>query len=529
MEPESPSSREAFPRFAYAVIGVAFAVVATTVAIVRFRTSPLYPAYNDVNSDVYVYQIIGNSWTHGLLPYRDVFDIKGPFLFLLFWLFARIRPWSMGPPLVVLTLLAFTSVWLAYAIARLYNLRRSIAAVSAGASILLIYLSAMSVSSSFTCEELSVPAILLMLWLTLCWLQKRGTVKAWWWMIDGVLLGALFWSKYLVIIPWVGILLASVVLAIRGQIPGRDLRRVIVLHLIGVAIASALILPFYAAILPDMLRGYFLAASTDLRAVLATEREFVIDLVTSNTAVALALAGMLVWFLLRVTRRGHAEDVALAIAFPVTLVGSVAVNVHANSVFVPLAFLAVAVPQVLSAAAARSHVTGLIVAIGMAGLAVTACVRPCAESVADYGMLRQPRPVTCYNLTTMKGANTEKSVTRMFAETAGYQPILSVGLLFAARSSYVSKTPMWHPFQIDYYLYTDKMASSEIQARYLQERTFGYVWIHIARFDKFHDMEGQIEAKTYGVGAAQAAQRAALVANYVPVLSCRNDILLRSR
>jgi len=81
MEPESPSSREAFPRFAYAVIGVAFAVVATTVAIVRFRTSPLYPKYNDINSDVYVYQIIGNSWTHGLLPYRDVFDIKDRFSF----------------------------------------------------------------------------------------------------------------------------------------------------------------------------------------------------------------------------------------------------------------------------------------------------------------------------------------------------------------------------------------------------------------------------------------------------------------
>jgi hypothetical protein len=88
---------------------------------------------------------------------------------------------------------------------------------------------------------------------------------------------------------------------------------------------------------------------------------------------------------------------------------------------------------------------------------------------------------------------------------------------------------MRHPFQIDYYLYTDKMGASEIQARYLQERTFGYVWIHIDKFDRFHDIEGQIEDKTYGVGAAQTTQRAALAANYVPVLSCKNDVLLRSR
>ena len=223
------------------------------------------------------------------------------------------------------------------------------------------------------------------------------------------------------------------------------------------------------------------------------------------------------------------EDVALAIAFPVTLVGSVAVNVHANSVFVPLAFLAAAIPQVLSAAAARSHVTGLIVAIGMAVLAVTACIRPCAESVSDYGMLRQPRPVMCYNLTTMKGANIEKSVTRMFAETAEYQPILSSGTSLCGQEFIRLQDTHVAPIPDRLLLLHGQNGVQQIQARYLQERTFGYVWIHIDKFDKFHDMERQIEDKAYGVGAAQAAQRAALVANYVPVLSCRNEVLLRSR
>ena len=48
------------------------------------------------------------------LPYRDVYDVKGPFLYLLFGLFAWIRPWSMGPPLVFLAILASCSMWLAY-------------------------------------------------------------------------------------------------------------------------------------------------------------------------------------------------------------------------------------------------------------------------------------------------------------------------------------------------------------------------------------------------------------------------------
>lgn len=56
------------------------------------RLSPLYPQLNDINSDFYVYQVVGNSWTHGDLPCRDVYDVKGPFLHLFFGLFATVRP-----------------------------------------------------------------------------------------------------------------------------------------------------------------------------------------------------------------------------------------------------------------------------------------------------------------------------------------------------------------------------------------------------------------------------------------------------
>ena len=104
-----------------------FLAVGTAIALIRLRTSPLYPAFNDVNSDIYVFAMVGNSWTYGLLPYRDVYDVKGPFLYLLFGLFAKIQPWSMGPPLAFLALLASSSVWLAYAIARLHRLGRPLA------------------------------------------------------------------------------------------------------------------------------------------------------------------------------------------------------------------------------------------------------------------------------------------------------------------------------------------------------------------------------------------------------------------
>lgn len=52
-------------------------------------TSPLY-LVNAVNTDPGAYEFIGMSWLHGALPYRDLFDHKGPLIYAInafgFWL-----------------------------------------------------------------------------------------------------------------------------------------------------------------------------------------------------------------------------------------------------------------------------------------------------------------------------------------------------------------------------------------------------------------------------------------------------------
>lgn len=44
-------------------------------------TSPLYPQF--FGADSAIFQVIGKGWTMGQLPYRDLFDHKGPFIFLI--------------------------------------------------------------------------------------------------------------------------------------------------------------------------------------------------------------------------------------------------------------------------------------------------------------------------------------------------------------------------------------------------------------------------------------------------------------
>lgn len=512
-------------------MAVVFVVIATGIALIRLRCSPFYPTLNDINSDVYVYQMVGNSWAHGLLPYREVYDVKGPFLYLLFGLFARLRPWSMGPPLAVLAALAFISLWLAYALARLHLQRRPLAALAAVVSCVLIYLSVADVPTSFTCEELAVPGVLLLLWLAIRWLRGRDQVPDAWWVLDGIVLGALFWTKYQVIAPWAAMLVALTVIVLRGGLPARCLGRVIVLHLAGVAIATVLILPFYAGALPDMLQAYFLAkrGNLNLMGELPAEAIFAATILTENTAAALALLAVLVLLLVRTIRGDSREGLALTIAFCLSLWASAAIVRHPNNLFVPLSFCAVAVPYVLSAAQSRGRAGARAAVVGVVALAAVACVGPLAQGVTSYGLLRQRKPLTCYDLSTMARSTHDMGVSTLFAKTAGHRPILSVGTLYAARSSYVSHQPMRNPFEFVDPSWASTIAADRVQTRYLQDRTFDYVWISIRGVDKFHDLEAQIAGATNTNSRIQPDQAAAVVGNYVPVLGCNNEILLRAR
>lgn len=52
------------------------------VALYSATTSPLYDN-NIYNSDSTIFKIIGQGWYHGILPYRDLWDSKGPFIFFV--------------------------------------------------------------------------------------------------------------------------------------------------------------------------------------------------------------------------------------------------------------------------------------------------------------------------------------------------------------------------------------------------------------------------------------------------------------
>jgi hypothetical protein len=296
-------------------------------------------------------------------------------------------------------------------------------------------------------------------------------------------------------------------------------------------VATAAILACYLPVLPELLRAYFLAkvGGIDAGHELLAEADFAATVLLDNPAAALALLSVLALLVGRARRPYSPEGLVLAVAFCLSLWASAAFVRHSNNLFVPLSFCAVAVPQALAALRSAGRSTAALGRVIVTALAVAACVVPLAREGTTYRLLAQHRSLTCYQHPSLARSANDAQVSTVFAEAADDQPILSVGTLFAARSSYLSRRPMEHRFQFVDLSWSASIGADAVQARYLRDRTFRYVWIHIAGVDRFHDLAGQIAAATYTDGASQPDQAAALARKHVPVLSCNNELLLRAR
>ena len=69
------------------------------------KNSPLYPFNNWVDENAFY--TVGISWRHGILPYRDLFEQKGPLLYLIFMLSSWILPYSFLP-IFLLEVISYT-------------------------------------------------------------------------------------------------------------------------------------------------------------------------------------------------------------------------------------------------------------------------------------------------------------------------------------------------------------------------------------------------------------------------------------
>ncbi len=95
---------------------LAYGWLALTSAVLSWARAPITLQY-----DMSVYHVVGREWlAHGVVPYRDLIDIKGPLTFVEYGLGALVTPFSLSGTTVIHSLAAGASLFFAWKCALLF-------------------------------------------------------------------------------------------------------------------------------------------------------------------------------------------------------------------------------------------------------------------------------------------------------------------------------------------------------------------------------------------------------------------------
>lgn len=181
-------------------------VISVVTITICSKSSPLYPLNDWVDSNIYM--SIGKSMLDGKVPYRDLYDHKGPFIFALHAIAS------------VVSRTSFLGVWLieiACAFFFLYYSFKSLAlfcnkhALFWLPLIALLTYTSLSFAHGDSAEELSLPFLAYAMWIGLKAIHDGKYPSTGQLIAVGITSGCIFWMKYTVIGLYIGWFIALVV------------------------------------------------------------------------------------------------------------------------------------------------------------------------------------------------------------------------------------------------------------------------------------------------------------------------------
>lgn len=183
-------------RLPYALdFALLFAISVICITIVS-KCSPLY-AFHD-GSDLNWFLTMGRGMANGMVPYKDLFEQKGVYLYMLFALNYLICGNSLYV-IYVIEIICFTAfLWLAYKICTLFAGRGLSLLCAAGTAVVVCCCYAFFSGGGET-EEYCLPMLAFGAYVLLRYF-KRGDVPLWLVAVCGLFSGIIFWIKYTVLI-----------------------------------------------------------------------------------------------------------------------------------------------------------------------------------------------------------------------------------------------------------------------------------------------------------------------------------------
>ena len=219
------------------------------------KSSFLYP-FNDWEDDNIIFTV-GRGLFQGKVPFRDLYDLKGPFAYLLFGIAGLISTRSFIG-LYVVEVICFTGfLFYSWKTISLFEKKNAIWTMPV---IAMLIASSMAFTHGGSVEELSLPALAYGLYSILAYYKngysERMPFRTL--FINGILAGCMFWTKYTMLGMYLG-WMATLFFVLIGRAPRKDAWIAAGEFLLGMAAASVPWIIYFGVngAMSELIRYYF--------------------------------------------------------------------------------------------------------------------------------------------------------------------------------------------------------------------------------------------------------------------------------
>ena len=229
------------------------ALTACIILTLCTKSSVLYPFNDWVDANCFF--TVGKSVANGKVPYRDIYEQKGPWLYFLHAVCYRLSETTFFGVYLLELLAGAAFLFFAAKLMRLYRAK--------GVYVLLPFLAAVVYASAAFChgdsvEELCLPLFAAGLYIAeRAFLEKRAVTLREWLML-GVLGGLVFWMKFNLVGFFVGLALVPLWRTLR-QDGAKTLVKSVLCILTGALLPTIPVLVYFGSVdaLQDLWTAYF--------------------------------------------------------------------------------------------------------------------------------------------------------------------------------------------------------------------------------------------------------------------------------
>lgn len=163
-------------------------------------TSPAF--YFDTSPDNNAFFTVGKAMMHGIVPYKDIFEQKGPYVYFLHGLAYLVSNRSFLLIFVYEVATLVAAMFLVYKLGQLLKVSQLGALLIALLSPLL-FLYHPYYDYGDTVEFFTLPLLISLVYLLVLLDQRGLTVSHWWFFAQGAIVGVVFLSKYTLLGAWI--------------------------------------------------------------------------------------------------------------------------------------------------------------------------------------------------------------------------------------------------------------------------------------------------------------------------------------